>query len=103
MIIFGGFGLYDLFLEDASIFLFQNPPVKQEGDGVKVPPSTCPLETTNEMQWKRLYLADDRRNGRPPGGDGGSRALVAGDGRRLVGSGWRKRLAGRRPLGSHRG
>jgi hypothetical protein len=87
-------------LEDASILLFQNPPVNQEGDGVKVPPSSCPLETTNEMQWKRLYLADQRRNGRPPGGDGG---LVAGAGRRHVGSGWRKRLAGRRPLGSHRG
>jgi hypothetical protein len=38
MIIFCGFGLYDLLLADASILLFQNPPVNQEGDGVKVPP-----------------------------------------------------------------
>jgi hypothetical protein len=70
--------------------------LNQESDGVKVPPSMYPLETTNGMQLKRLYLADDRRNGRPPGGNGGSRALVAGDGCRLVGSGWRKGPAGRR-------
>jgi hypothetical protein len=29
--------------------------------------------------------------------------LVAGAGHRHVGSGWRKGLAGRRPLGRHRG